>query len=106
MLCCLPKPLANESMFLLSYFNAYGRWPMKDYWARLLDGAAPIRLYEKPGADYNMLNLENFIFVQAGGSIYTYLECYGTERFLEELHSRRKPLNPKHVRLLAQYKKT
>lgn len=82
------------------------RWPMKDYWARLLDGAAPIRLYEKPGADYNMLNLENFIFVQAGGSIYTYLECYGTERFLEELHSRRKPLNPKHVRLLAQYKKT
>lgn len=82
------------------------RWPMIDYWARLLDGAAPIRLYEKPGADYNMLNLENFIFVQAGGSIYTYLECYGTERFLEELHSRRKPLNPKHVRLLAQYKKT
>ena len=82
------------------------RWPMKDYWARLLDGATPIRLYEKPGADYNMLNLENFIFVQAGGSIYTYLECYGTERFFEELHSRRKPLNPKHVRLLAQYKKT
>ena len=24
MLCCLPKPLANESMFLLTYFNAYG----------------------------------------------------------------------------------
>lgn len=24
MLCCLPKPLANESMFLLTYFNACG----------------------------------------------------------------------------------
>ena len=27
MLCCLPKPLANESMLLLTYFNAYGFLP-------------------------------------------------------------------------------
>lgn len=81
------------------------RWPMKDYWARLLDGAAPIRLYSKPGADYNMLNLENFVFKQAGGAIYTYLECYGMEKFLEELQHRGTQLNPKYKSLLAQYRR-
>lgn len=29
LLCCLPKPLANESMLLLTYFNAYEATPKK-----------------------------------------------------------------------------
>jgi len=78
---------------------------MKPYWAKLLDGAGRIRLYEKPGADYNMINLENFIFQQAGGAIYTYLECYGVEKFLEGLRHRGTQLNPKYKSLLAQYRK-
>lgn len=81
------------------------RWPMKDYWRRLIDGAARIRLYEKPGADYNMINLENYVFQQAGGAIYTYLECYGVERFLEGLRHRGTQLNPKYKMILAQYRK-
>lgn len=47
------------------------RWPIKPYWQQLLDAATPIRLYEKPGTDYNMINLENFVFHQAGNAIYT-----------------------------------
>jgi len=81
------------------------RWPMKPYWSKLLDGASRIRLYEKPGADYNMINLENFVFQQAGGAIYTYLECHGVEKFLEGLRHRGTQLNPKYKSLLAQYRK-
>ena len=81
------------------------RWPMKPYWAQLLDGAGRIRLYEKPGSDYNMINLENFVFRQAGNAIYTYLETHTMEQFLEGLRSRGTQLNPKYKSLLAQYRK-
>lgn len=78
------------------------RWPMKPYWEQLLGAAAPIRLYEKPGADYNVMNLKNFVFVQAGNAIYTYLELYGVESFLEDLRRRGTQLNPKYKALLDQ----
>lgn len=81
------------------------RWPMKPYWEKLLDGASRIRLYEKPGSDYNMINLENFVFKQAGNAIYTYLETHTMEQFLEGLRSRGTQLNPKYKSLLAQYGK-
>lgn len=81
------------------------RWPMKKYWADLLDGASRIRLYEKPGSDYNMINLENFVFKQAGNAIYTYLETHTMEQFLEGLRGRGTQLSPKYKSLLAQYRK-
>lgn len=81
------------------------RWPMKPYWEKLLDGASRIRLYEKPGSDYNMINLENFVFKQAGNAIYTYLETHTMEQFLEGLRSRGTQLSPKYKSLLAQYRK-
>lgn len=81
------------------------RWPIKSYWQRLLDAAAPIRLYEKPGTDYNMINLENFVFHQAGNAIYTYLETHTMEQFLKELRSRGTQLPQKYKSLLAQYGK-
>lgn len=81
------------------------RWPMKPYWEKLLDGASRIRLYEKPGSDYNMINLENFVFKQAGNAIYTYLETHTMEQFMEGLRSRGTQLNLKYKSLLAQYRK-
>lgn len=81
------------------------RWPMKPYWADLMGGARRIRLYEKPGSDYNMINLENFVFKQAGNAIYTYLETHTMEQFLEGLRSRGTQLSPKYKSLLAQYGK-
>lgn len=83
------------------------RWPMRQYWADLLDAAAPIRLYTKPGAEYNMLNLETFVLTQAGGAIYTYLECYGVQRLAQALKDEKVQLklNPKYRRLLDQYRR-
>jgi len=78
------------------------RWPMKSYWSKLLDGASRIRLYEKPGTDYNMMNLENFVIQQAGGAIYTYLETHTEEEFRKLIRQRGNQLNPKYKSLLAQ----
>lgn len=80
------------------------RWPMKDYWANFLAAAGRIRLYKKPGADYNVLRCEDFVFRQAGGAVYTLLELYGIEMFLQKLQEQRGTLNPKYKQLLDQYR--
>lgn len=80
------------------------RWPLKDYWAEFLGGAARIRLWQQPGADYNILNCEDFVFRQAGAAIHTLLEIYGTEVFLQKLKEQRGVLSAKYQCLLAQFK--
>lgn len=64
------------------------RWPLKDYWAELLDGIGRIRLYKKPGTVYNMLNLESFVIGQAGNAIDTYIRIKGVDGFVEDLKNR------------------
>lgn len=76
---------------------------MKPYWARLLDGAARIRLYQKPGVEYNMINLENFVYQQAGNAISALLEIVGEDRFRKELQRRGTQQNPKYKALIDQY---
>lgn len=79
------------------------RWPMKEYWVKLLAGAARIRLYQKPGTDYNIMNLENFVYKQAGNAITTLLEIAGEEEFKKRLRQRGTVQNPKYKALLNDY---
>lgn len=80
------------------------RWrlPMKDYWARLLDGANRIQLYEKPGAEYNIGNLENFVFKQAGNATAAWIEIYGIDAYYERLKKRGTMPNPKYRMVIDQ----
>ena len=39
------------------------RWPTADYWLNLLGAARRIRLYEKPGAEYNLSDLEHYVYL-------------------------------------------
>lgn len=52
------------------------RWPMKDYWADLIDGVSRIRLYIKPGMEYNLDSLNRFVFEQAINAIAAAMEVY------------------------------
>lgn len=79
------------------------RWPMKGYWADFLGAAARIRLWRQPGADYNILNCEEFVFHQAGAAVHTLLEIYGIEVFLQKLKEQRGVLSAKYQRLLAEH---
>lgn len=75
-----------------------------DYWSDFLESAEKIHLYEKPGAEYNEFSLENYVFGQAGNSIYTYIECFGQDKFFEMLKKHPKILNDKQKALIDKYK--
>lgn len=76
------------------------RWPIVDYWATLCETSARISLYDKPGTEYNIFNLTNFVFKQAGNAIDTALKILGREQFMAELDERGTRPNPKYEKLL------
>lgn len=78
------------------------RWPMKQYWADLLDGASRIRLYSKPGMEYNMINLEDFVIGQAGNAAAAYVEIMGEASYLNALRKRRLTLPAKYQHLIEE----
>ena len=80
---------------------------MKEYWSKLLDGAAPIRLYSKPGMEYNMGNLETFLFDQAGAAAMTWIKLHNNDlnKFMDRLQEKPFMPNPKYKQLLQQYGK-
>lgn len=82
------------------------RWPVKDYWSNLVKDAVRIRLLTTPGAEYNIQNLENFVFSQAGNSIRTYIECFGVDRFMERLKETSPfDIPPKYKEILNKFKR-
>ena len=79
------------------------RWPMKEYWSDLLGAAERIRLYVKPGAEYNMENLENYVYHQAGNAVAAMIEIVGEDEFRKQLRQRGTASNPKYKRLISEY---
>lgn len=79
------------------------RWDMKPYWENLLDGAMAIKIFEKPGTEYNMENLENFVYRQAGNAITALLQVTTLDNFKERLKERGTVQNPKYLKLIEQY---
>ncbi len=76
------------------------RWPMKAYWADFLGDAVRISLYEKPGMEYNIDHLENYVFRQAGNAIDAALQIFGIRCFLDKLKDRHTIPNPKYKQLV------
>ena len=76
------------------------RWPLKDYWANFLVDASRISLYEKPGMEYNLDRLDNYVFRQAGNAVDAAVAIYGVDGFLERLHQRKTLPNPKYSLLV------
>ncbi len=74
------------------------------WWLNFVEHLKKIRLYETPGVEYNEISLENYVFRQAGNSIFTYIECFGIDKFMENLKKRGTQLNPNQLRLIAKYK--
>lgn len=80
------------------------RWPMARFWVKFVDHLQKIKLYEKPGMDYNLSDLKEYVFGQAGKSIYTAVKCLGEDKFLETVHNiGRSNLNSKQKQLIDQH---
>lgn len=77
------------------------RWPIKQYWADFLSGAAPISLYSKPGTEYNLSACERYVYQQAGNAVWSLLLVRGFSGFFEDLLHRGTAINIKYKHLLA-----
>lgn len=79
------------------------RWPMTDYWAKLLENVQRIRCWSCPGVDYNEFRLANYIINQAGNALDCYLYIFGEEDLKRELCNRAIRKSPKYERLKQKY---
>lgn len=78
------------------------RWSLAAYWSNLIENAAAIQLYEKVGVEYNLFNLTNFVFKQAGNAIDACIAILGEKLFFEELRERKTMQNPKYKKLVEE----
>ena len=81
------------------------RWPMKPYWEDLIEQAGRIRLYVKPGVEYNIGQLDAYVFGQAANAISAAIEIYGAPFFFDKIQNREISENVKYKRLVEQYGK-
>lgn len=80
------------------------RWPMTDYWLRVLEVVTPISIYATPGTEYNLDRAMNYVFNQAGNAINAVMEIMGVPDFIHRLKTRETASNPKYENLIRQYK--
>ena len=80
------------------------RWKLAPYWEELLNSAYAVSIYSKPGMEYNLGNVDNFVFHNAKNAISCALECYGLVQFLEKLKDSPVRPNPKYTNLIDKYK--
>lgn len=81
------------------------RWPMKDYWSDLIEQVGRIRLYVKPGVEYNIGQLDRFVFEQASNAMAAAFQIYGVPFCVQKIQNRKVMENPKYKRLVEQYGK-
>lgn len=79
------------------------RWDLKPYWDELIGVAMKIRLYEKPGEDYNIFNLQHYVYDMSAGAAWTLMQIEGKEKFLDTISQTPVNLNPKYKRMLELY---
>lgn len=82
------------------------RWPMKPYWEDLIEQVGRIRLYTKPGVEYNIGQLDRFVFEQASNAMAAAFQIYGVPFCVQKIQDRKVTENPKYKRLVEQYAKS
>lgn len=80
------------------------RWPLKDYWQLLLDDVEGIRLYEKPGVEYNVSQLDHFVFDQAAGALHCAVKLYGADFVVRRVLEKDISENVKYQKILSEFR--
>lgn len=67
-------------------------------WLRFIEDFEKVSIFDKPGAEYNILKLDYFVFNQGGKAIKTMIDVLGPEKFLADLNevNKNKKTNPKY----------
>lgn len=79
------------------------RCGLAPYWKRFLLHTEKISIFSKVGTEYNLYQLEDYIYRQCGNAIKTLHDIKGSIGFWHELaENRPEDINPKYIELLKQ----
>jgi len=79
------------------------RWPIADYWEKLLDGVQRIRLFSAPGEEYNFKKTEEFMIAQWGQAIQAFYAIHNSMSELLSLCRKAHPeLKPKYKKAIEE----
>lgn len=80
------------------------RWPMRDYWANLVQDAERISVYQAPGMEYNEERCRRYVINQAGNAIDACIQMYGIDAFQDMIENRQVMPNPKYNMIIQQHR--
>lgn len=75
--------------------------PTSPEWLRFIESWEKVSIFDKPGVNYNISNLDGYINNQLSGAISTYIDVVGVTSFLSNIRDSQKgkKLNPKYERI-------
>ena len=79
------------------------RWPMTEYWRRMVEDVERISIYQSPGMEYNEERCRNYVVNQAGNAIDACIQMYGLSDFKEMIDRRETRKNPKYDELVKRH---
>lgn len=86
--CCFVTPTADTNR---------SRWPIAEYWQRVLEGMEKLRVWVAPGEEYNFSKAENHLVHQYGQMLQAYELIHGEiYSLLDRSRSAHPDLKPKY----------
>lgn len=94
--CCFREESADSNK---------SRWPIADYWEKLLNGAQRVRLFSSPGEEYNFKKTYDSMINQYGQALQVVFRLRGTlAGLLNECRAAHPKLKPKYERAIEEEK--
>ncbi len=93
--CCFVTPSCSDTN--------KSRWPIAEYWQRVLEGMEKLRVWIAPGAPYNFSKVENHLVHQYGQVLLAYAMIHGgISTLLDRCCHAHTQLKPKYQNAVAQ----
>lgn len=79
------------------------RWPVADYWEKLLMYMGRISLWISPGEPYNFSKTESWLRDQCGQALLTAMKLHTLPKLMQQVQEKYPILAPKYERAIAEY---
>lgn len=87
--CCFVAPTSDTNR---------SRWPIAEYWERVLEGMSKIRVWVAPGEPYNFKKSENHLIYQYGQFFQAYFAVHGEfSSLLDRSRDAHPQIKPKYI---------
>lgn len=79
------------------------RWELADYWQTILTHSEKVKIFTKPGVEYDFSRFEKYLFNTCGSSIATFLQLYSPIDLKNQIELRNIKPNKKQQFLIDNY---